>query len=75
MDNECFSKKVIAVGKNYSAHIKEMGQPAPAAPVLFLKPTSRFVHATFIILNKSVAISDKDNLSIYQSLLVLYTMK
>lgn len=36
-------KKIIAVGKNYALHIKEMGGQAPAAPVLFMKPTTSYV--------------------------------
>ncbi|MDX5626776.1 MULTISPECIES: fumarylacetoacetate hydrolase family protein [unclassified Brenneria] len=30
--------KVVCVGSNYSAHIKEMGNATPAEPVLFIKP-------------------------------------
>eukprot|EP00743_Colponemidia_sp_Colp-15_P001313 GILK01001438.1.p2 GENE.GILK01001438.1~~GILK01001438.1.p2 ORF type:complete len:270 (+),score=45.02 GILK01001438.1:108-812(+) len=37
-------KKIIAVGKNYRDHVKEMGGSSdPKAPVLFLKPTSSFI--------------------------------
>lgn len=32
--------KVIGIGKNYAEHIAEMGGPAPAAPVIFLKPST-----------------------------------
>ncbi|MCG8709917.1 fumarylacetoacetate hydrolase family protein [Brenneria sp. 4F2] len=32
--------KVVCVGSNYSAHIKEMGSATPAEPVLFIKPES-----------------------------------
>jgi 2-keto-4-pentenoate hydratase/2-oxohepta-3-ene-1,7-dioic acid hydratase in catechol pathway len=32
--------KIICLGKNYSEHTKEMQEPAPAKPVLFLKPPS-----------------------------------
>ena len=36
------SKKVVAIGKNYEAHAREMGaKHAPKEPVLFLKPTTR----------------------------------
>lgn len=37
------SKKIVAIGKNYAMHIKEMGGPAPSKPVLFLKPTTSYV--------------------------------
>ncbi|ETV84474.1 hypothetical protein H257_03671 [Aphanomyces astaci] len=37
-------KKVVAIGKNYEAHAREMGAlHAPKEPVLFLKPTSSYV--------------------------------
>jgi 2-keto-4-pentenoate hydratase/2-oxohepta-3-ene-1,7-dioic acid hydratase in catechol pathway len=32
--------KIICLGKNYAEHIKEMNEPAPELPVLFLKPPS-----------------------------------
>jgi len=32
--------KVVAVGKNYAGHIREMGGESPAEPVLFLKPST-----------------------------------
>jgi 2-keto-4-pentenoate hydratase/2-oxohepta-3-ene-1,7-dioic acid hydratase in catechol pathway len=35
--------KVVAVGKNYADHAKEMGGEAPEAPVLFLKPSTAVV--------------------------------
>jgi acylpyruvate hydrolase len=38
------SKKIVAIGKNYEAHAREMGATsAPKDPVLFLKPTSSYV--------------------------------
>jgi acylpyruvate hydrolase len=30
--------KIIAVGRNYSEHAKELGNPVPQKPVIFLKP-------------------------------------
>lgn len=30
--------KIIAVGRNYSEHAKELNNPVPASPVIFLKP-------------------------------------
>ncbi|HVE98283.1 MAG TPA: fumarylacetoacetate hydrolase family protein [Mycobacteriales bacterium] len=32
--------KVVAIGKNYADHAAEMGGPAPAEPVMFLKPST-----------------------------------
>jgi 2-keto-4-pentenoate hydratase/2-oxohepta-3-ene-1,7-dioic acid hydratase in catechol pathway len=32
--------KVVAIGKNYADHAREMGGEAPAAPVIFLKPST-----------------------------------
>ena len=32
--------KVVAVGKNYAEHAREMGSEVPAEPVLFLKPST-----------------------------------
>ncbi|CAK8563709.1 unnamed protein product [Lathyrus sativus] len=35
--------KIIAVGRNYAAHAKELGNAVPTAPVLFMKPTSSYL--------------------------------
>lgn len=35
--------KVIAVGRNYAAHIEEMGSTVPDAPMIFLKPSTSIV--------------------------------
>jgi 2-keto-4-pentenoate hydratase/2-oxohepta-3-ene-1,7-dioic acid hydratase in catechol pathway len=35
--------KILAVGLNYAEHVTEMDEPAPADPVLFLKPPSALV--------------------------------
>jgi 2-keto-4-pentenoate hydratase/2-oxohepta-3-ene-1,7-dioic acid hydratase in catechol pathway len=32
--------KVVAVGNNYAAHVREMGGEPPAEPILFLKPST-----------------------------------
>ncbi len=37
--------KVVAVGKNYAEHAKEMGGDAPATPVIFLKPSTSVIGA------------------------------
>ncbi|RLN97414.1 hypothetical protein BBJ28_00018001, partial [Nothophytophthora sp. Chile5] len=37
-------KKIVAIGKNYEAHAREMGAAsAPKDPVVFIKPTSSYV--------------------------------
>ncbi len=35
--------KIVCVGRNYAAHARELGNPMPAAPLLFLKPPSAIV--------------------------------
>lgn len=35
--------KVVGIGKNYAAHAAEMGGEAPAAPVMFLKPSTAVI--------------------------------
>jgi 2-keto-4-pentenoate hydratase/2-oxohepta-3-ene-1,7-dioic acid hydratase in catechol pathway len=35
--------KVVAIGKNYADHAREMGGEPPAAPVIFLKPSTAVV--------------------------------
>ena len=34
---------MIAVGRNYAEHAKELGNAVPTKPVLFLKPVSSFL--------------------------------
>ena len=36
-------RKIVAVGRNYGAHAKELGNEVPKEPLLFLKPTSGLV--------------------------------
>ena len=35
--------KIVCVGRNYAAHAKEMGNPVPDAPMLFIKPATALV--------------------------------
>ena len=35
--------KIIALGRNYGAHAREMGAPTDAAPIIFLKPPTTVV--------------------------------
>ena len=38
-----YPPKIVGIGKNYAEHAAEMGGPAPAAPLLFLKPTTAVI--------------------------------
>ncbi len=35
--------KIVAVGLNYKAHAKEMNEPLPSEPILFLKPATSII--------------------------------
>jgi 5-carboxymethyl-2-hydroxymuconate isomerase len=35
--------KILCIGRNYVEHIKELGNEAPAAPVIFMKPASSVI--------------------------------
>lgn len=43
--------KVVCVGRNYAAHAKELNNPIPSAPLLFIKPATALVslHAPLAI--------------------------
>lgn len=45
--------KVVAVGKNYSAHIAEMGFEAPEDPLLFFKPNTSVIGPDDFIIQPS----------------------
>jgi 2-keto-4-pentenoate hydratase/2-oxohepta-3-ene-1,7-dioic acid hydratase in catechol pathway len=36
----CAPTKIVGVGRNYRAHARELGNPIPAEPLIFLKPPS-----------------------------------
>jgi len=38
--NEIIPSKIVCIGRNYVAHIKELGNEIPKEPVIFLKPNS-----------------------------------
>ncbi|ESK85609.1 mitochondrial protein [Moniliophthora roreri MCA 2997] len=38
-------KKIVAIGRNYAAHIKELSNTTPKEPFFFLKPTSSYVQS------------------------------
>ncbi len=35
--------KIVCVGRNYSAHAKELGNKVPTFPIIFLKPSSNLI--------------------------------
>lgn len=37
--------KILCIGRNYVDHIKELGNEAPGAPVIFMKPSSAIIGA------------------------------
>ena len=39
----CAPSKIVAVGKNYLNHAREMGTPVPSEPLIFLKPPTSVV--------------------------------
>ena len=41
--NQFDTARVFCVGRNYAEHVKEMGAPKPAEPVVFMKPASSLV--------------------------------
>ncbi|KZT70092.1 hypothetical protein DAEQUDRAFT_725704 [Daedalea quercina L-15889] len=38
-------KKIVAIGRNYAEHIKELSNDAPKEPMFFLKPTTSYLPA------------------------------
>lgn len=42
--------KIIGIGRNYRAHAEELGNPMPAQPIIFLKPTSAVIRTGETIL-------------------------
>jgi 2-keto-4-pentenoate hydratase/2-oxohepta-3-ene-1,7-dioic acid hydratase in catechol pathway len=39
----CAPSKIVCVGRNYAEHAKELGNEAPAEPLIFLKPPSSLI--------------------------------
>jgi len=37
--------KLVCVGRNYAAHVKELGNEVPEFPIIFLKPTSNVIYS------------------------------
>lgn len=38
--------KVVCIGRNYAAHAKELNNPIPSTPILFMKPSTALVPLT-----------------------------
>ncbi|KAI9004100.1 hypothetical protein BC832DRAFT_71627 [Gaertneriomyces semiglobifer] len=38
-----FGRKIIAIGRNFAEHAKELNNPVPTKPMFFLKPTSSYI--------------------------------
>lgn len=38
------ARKIVAIGRNYAEHAKELGNAVPSKPLIFLKPTSSIIH-------------------------------
>ena len=38
-------RKIVAIGRNYAAHARELNNPLPKEPFFFLKPTTSYVDA------------------------------
>ncbi|RKP13889.1 hypothetical protein BJ684DRAFT_19657 [Piptocephalis cylindrospora] len=45
-----WGRKIVAIGRNYSEHAKELGNAVPTAPFFFLKPPSSYLEANGTIL-------------------------
>jgi 2-keto-4-pentenoate hydratase/2-oxohepta-3-ene-1,7-dioic acid hydratase in catechol pathway len=48
--------KILCVGRNYADHAKELGNPVPAEPLIFLKPPSSLIpHGAKIVLPEKLS--------------------
>lgn len=45
--------KIVCIGRNYVAHIEELGNERPKEPVIFLKPPSAMIDGGFPIIHPS----------------------
>ncbi|TPX36144.1 hypothetical protein SmJEL517_g01627 [Synchytrium microbalum] len=43
MNFRTIGRKIVAIGRNYAEHAKELGNQVPTAPFYFLKPTSSYL--------------------------------
>jgi 2-keto-4-pentenoate hydratase/2-oxohepta-3-ene-1,7-dioic acid hydratase in catechol pathway len=51
----CSPTKIVCVGRNYVDHAKELGNPVPSEPLIFLKPPSSLVGSGDSIVYPSVS--------------------
>ena len=38
--------KIVCIGRNYAEHARELNNPVPDEPLLFIKPATAAVHVT-----------------------------
>lgn len=50
----CSPSKIVCVGRNYVEHAKELGNPVPADPIIFLKPPSSLIASGDAIVYPSI---------------------
>jgi acylpyruvate hydrolase len=62
--------KIIAIGRNYVAHAKELNNPVPGTPVIFLKPDTAALkdNKPFYICKEGKHISEKFAPNYYEEL-------
>ena len=53
----CRPSKIVCVGRNYCEHAKELGNPIPAEPLIFLKPPSSLINSGEPIVYPSISAS------------------
>jgi 2-keto-4-pentenoate hydratase/2-oxohepta-3-ene-1,7-dioic acid hydratase in catechol pathway len=51
----CLPSKIVCVGRNYREHAKELGNPVPPEPIIFLKPPSSLIAAGDHIVYPSIS--------------------
>src|SRR5580704_7405888 len=58
--------KIVCIGRNYSAHAKELGNEVPTEPLLFLKPPSSLVGpgASIVLPEQSARVEHESELTV-----------
>ncbi|ORY58663.1 hypothetical protein BCR35DRAFT_319393 [Leucosporidium creatinivorum] len=57
-------KKIVAIGRNYVAHAKELNNAVPTEPIVFLKPTSSYTTASQIELPRGILVHHEVELGV-----------